>query len=207
MNIFEIFKKSNYYSQSGQDQFAYNLFGLNGLYLEIGAHDPIINSNTYNLEMKCKWKGISVEKDMSFKKSWDYYSERKNEVIWEDAFNINYINLIKDKNLPLKFDYLSCDIEPAENTFNILKKIIKCGLSFNYISFEHDKYDIGDKYEKLSIDFLYSHNYKEAVTEVYSRRKKYKVYETWFVSNDVNFTKIEYSDWKNKFYKSNMFNI
>ena len=27
------------------------------------AHDPIINSNTYNLELKCKWSGISIEKD------------------------------------------------------------------------------------------------------------------------------------------------
>ncbi len=209
MKIFKFLKKKEIdnYSQSGQDQFAYNLCGLNGLYLEIGAHDPIINSNTYNLELKCKWSGISIEKDKSFKKSWDNFSERKNEVIWEDAFNINYIKLINDKNFPLKFDYLSCDIEPAENTFNILKKIIQCGLSFNYISFEHDKYNVGNKYEQLSIDFLNSYNYKEAVTDVYSRRKKYKIYETWFVNKDVNFTKVNYVDWKNKFYKNDKFNI
>ena len=209
MKIFKFLKKKEIdnYSQSGQDQFAYNLCGLNGLYLEIGAHDPIINSNTYNLELKCKWSGISIEKDTSFKKSWDNFSERKNEVIWEDAFKINYIKLVNDKKFPLKLDYLSCDIEPAENTFNILKKIIQCGLSFNYISFEHDKYNIGNKYEKLSIDFLNSYNYKEAVTGVYSRKKKYKIYETWFVNKDVNFTKINYVDWKNKFYKNDKFYI
>ena len=209
MKIFKFLKKKEIdnYSQSGQDQFAYNLCGLNGHYLEIGAHDPIINSNTYNLELKCKWSGISIEKDTSFKKSWDNFSERKNEVIWEDAFKINYIKLVNDKKFPLKLDYLSCDIEPAENTFNILKKIIQCGLSFNYISFEHDKYNIGNKYEKLSIDFLNSYNYKEAVTGVYSRKKKYKIYETWFVNKDVNFTKINYVDWKNKFYKNDKFYI
>ena len=86
-------------------------------------------------------------------------------------------------------------------------KIIKCGLSFNYISFEHDRYNIGNKYEQLSVDFLESYNYKEAVTEVYSRRKKYKIYETWFVNKDMNFKKVNYVDWKNKFYKNDKFLI
>ena len=39
----------------------------NGIYLEIGAHDPIVNSNTFNLEVQCNWKGISIEYDTSLK--------------------------------------------------------------------------------------------------------------------------------------------
>lgn len=209
MRLFKYLKKNrnDNFSQSGQDQFAYNLSGFDGNYLEIGAHDPIINSNTYNLEVKCRWKGLSIENDKSFKESWNKLNVRKNEVIWDDAFKINYNKLVKDKNFPDRFDYLSCDIEPAENTFNILKKIINSGLSFNYISFEHDKYSIGNKYERLSIDFLNEFNYKVAITEVYSRRKKYKIYETWFVNNDINFVKTDYETWKNKFYKDERFDI
>ena len=54
-------EKNNDFSQSGQDQFAFNISGSNGIYLEIGAHDPIVNSNTFNLEVQCNWKGISIE--------------------------------------------------------------------------------------------------------------------------------------------------
>ena len=102
--------------------------------------------------------------------------------------------------------YLSCDIEPAENTFKILKQIVNSNLSFDYISFEHDKYDIGDKYEKLSFDFLNEHNYKIAIKNVYSRNKKNKVFETWFVNENMNFKEMEYDVWKKKFYINDKFN-
>ena len=122
MKIFNFLKKNNdNYSQSGQDQFAYNLTGFNGFYLEIGAHHPLINSNTYNLEKKCNWRGLSIEYDRSYKDDWEKCPDRKNEIIWDDAFNINYSRLAKQKNFPKRVKYLSCDIEPASNTFEILK--------------------------------------------------------------------------------------
>ena len=200
-------KKDNKFSQSGQDQFAYNISGSNGTYLEIGAHDPIINSNTFNLEVKCNWNGISVEYDKTFQKSWGDNKLRKNNVIWDDAFNINYSSLIKQRELPNRLNYLSCDIEPAENTFNILKKVISSKLNFDFISFEHDKYSIGNKYEDLCIEYLKDYNYKVAVKDVYSRNKIYKIYETWFVNNDMDFEEINYNVWKKKFYKNNKFSL
>ena len=200
-------KKDNKFSQSGQDQFAYNISGSNGTYLEIGAHDPIINSNTFNLEVKCNWNGISIEYDKSFQMSWGDNKLRKNNVVWDDAFNINYSSLIKQRDLPNRLNYLSCDIEPAENTFNILKKVISSKLNFDFISFEHDKYSIGSKYEDLSIEYLKNYNYKVAVKDVYSRNKRYKIYETWFVNNDINFEEIDYNVWKKEYYKSSKFNL
>ena len=200
-------KKDNKFSQSGQDQFAYNISGSNGTYLEIGAHDPVINSNTFNLEVKCNWNGISVEYDKSFKMSWGDNKLRKNDVVWDDAFNINYSSLIKQRELPNRLNYLSCDIEPAENTFNILKKVISSELNFDFISFEHDKYSIGNKYEDLSIEYLKNYNYKVAVKDVYSRNKRYKIYETWFVNNDIDFEEMDYSVWKKEYYKSSKFNL
>ena len=200
-------KKDNKFSQSGQDQFAYNISGSNGTYLEIGAHDPVINSNTFNLEVKCNWNGISIEYDKTFQKSWDDNKLRKNNVIWDDAFNINYSSLIKQRELPNRLSYLSCDIEPAENTFNILKKVISSELNFDFISFEHDKYSIGNKYEDLSIEYLKNYNYKVAVKDVYSRNKRYKIYETWFVNNDIDFEEMDYSVWKKEHYKSSKFSL
>ena len=199
-------KKDNKFSQSGQDQFAYNISGSNGTYLEIGAHDPIINSNTFNLEVKCNWNGISIEYDKSFQMSWGDNKLRKNNIVWDDAFNINYSSLIKQRELPNRLNYLSCDIEPAENTFNILKKVISSELNFDFISFEHDKYSIGNKYEDLSIEYLKNYNYKVAVKDVYSRNKRYKIYETWFVNNDIDFEEMDYSVWKKEYYKSSKFN-
>ena len=200
-------KKDNKFSQSGQDQFAYNISGSNGTYLEIGAHDPIINSNTFNLEVKCNWNGISIEYDKSFQMSWGDNKLRKNNVVWDDAFNINYSSLIKQRDLPNRLNYLSCDIEPAENTFNILKKVISSKLNFDFISFEHDKYSIGNKYEDLSIEYLKDYNYKVAIKDVYSRNKRYKIYETWFVNNDIDFEEIDYSVWKKDYYKNSKFNL
>ena len=200
-------KKDNKFSQSGQDQFAYNISGSNGTYLEIGAHDPVINSNTFNLEVKCNWNGLSVEYDKSFKMSWGDNKLRKNDVVWDDAFNINYSSLIKQRELPNRLSYLSCDIEPAENTFNILKKVISSELNFDFISFEHDKYSIGNKYEDLSIEYLKNYNYKVAVKDVYSRNKRYKIYETWFVNNDIDFEEMDYSVWKEEHYKSSKFSL
>ena len=60
MRLFDFLKKDNSYSQSGQDQFAYNISGSNGLYLEIGAHDPIINSNTFNLKLNADGVGYPL---------------------------------------------------------------------------------------------------------------------------------------------------
>ena len=206
MKIFSLFnKKKDHYSQSGQDQFAYNLIGKNGTYLEIGAFDPILNSNTYYLETKCDWKGLSIEFDLSHKDAWNRTYERKNKILWDNAFSVNYLKELNEIGISSKIDYLSCDIEPPENTFKILKSLIQLNLQFSFISYEHDKYNYGDKYEKLSKEFLINHGYKIAVDNVYSRNKKYKIYETWFVDNKIDFKQVDYQKWREKNFSSGEF--
>lgn len=207
MSIFSYFNRNkNNHSQSGQDQFAYNLIGDNGTYLEIGAHDPILNSNTYKLETECGWSGISVEYDKSHQTSWNKCIVRDiKRVVWEDAFKVNYLDKLNGAGLTKRIDYLSCDIEPPKNTFKILKLLINLKMQFKFISFEHDKYISGDKFEKLSKDFLKLNGYKIAVDNVYSRNKKYKIYETWFVNNNINLNPISYEHWKKINYPKNKF--
>ena len=173
--------------------------------LKLEPNHPIINSNTYCLEVECGWKGLSVEFDQKFKKSWDESKTRQNPIIWKNAFTVDYKSYFKEYSFPERINYLSCDIEPQINTLNILKKIIEVGLSFDFISFEHDRYNSGDRIEKLSYDFLLNRGYKIGVKDVYSRNKKYKVYETWFINNDISFDEIIYENWKKIYYKKNLF--
>jgi len=104
MSLFSFFfrQKNNFYSQSGQDQFAYNLTGKNGTYLEIGAADPIINNNTYILEVLHNWRGVSVELDKSHMSSWKKFSERNNRIIWDDAFKINFEEILYAEGIKKK---------------------------------------------------------------------------------------------------------
>ena len=148
---------------------------------------------------------LSIEYDETYKKSWDKCIERKNPILWNDAFKINYIDIRNKFFTPNRINYLSCDIEPPENTFNILTKIINECLEFDFISYEHDKYNSGDKYEVLSEKFLLSKNYKISIKDVYSRSKKHKIYETWFINKDIDFENISYDDWKKTKYKKNIF--
>lgn len=181
--MFSFFNKNkDDYSQSGQDQFAYNISGEKGIYLEIGAHHPVINNNTYRLEVECGWKGLSVEFDQTFKKFWDDSKIRQNPIIWKDAFTVDYKSYFNEYAFPDRINYLSCDIEPPINTLNILKKIIELGLSFDFISFEHDRYNSGDTFEKLSRDFLLNRGYKIGVKDPTS---VFKIQESFFSQTHV----------------------
>ena len=69
------------YSQSFQDMFILSMLNgkKKGTFLEIGAHDPVFISNTYLLESKFDWCGISIDiADCDF-------SKRKAKFIKQDA--------------------------------------------------------------------------------------------------------------------------
>ena len=68
--ILGFFYKVSEYSQAGQDLFAIELFGKNGTYIDIGAGEPIDNSNTYNLEVNYEWRGFCVDFNINNKKLW-----------------------------------------------------------------------------------------------------------------------------------------
>ena len=190
------------YSHAGQDIFAKNLIGTNGTYLEVGAYLPVKNSNTYLLESKYNWKGISIELDINHKDAWLNDKVRKNIIYFEDALSFKYKEKLIENNLPLHINYLSCDIDPTFNTYSALKKIIEEGISFDFISFEHDEYfrknytnDTND-YHALAIDFLKKNNYKIAIDNIYPKNKPEKLFETWFINNSIIFDEIKYTEWK-----------
>ena len=193
----KFFLKRFEYSEAGQDIFALNLIGKNGTYLEVGGFKPKLDSNTYILETQNNWRGITIEFKKELQSLWSSCKERKNRIYFEDALKFDYKTALEENNLPLHLNYLSCDIDPRDKTFEALKKILKEGLSFDFISFEHDDYTSDESYHKLASEYLIPKGYKIAVNNIYPKNKKNKVFETWFVNSKINFEPIEFSEWKN----------
>ena len=205
-NFKKLFYKTSLYSQAGQDLFAYELFGPNGTYIDIGAGDPIRGNNCYLLETNYNWRGFSVDfgdsnEDIrqNLKSRWLKHPERKNMIYWSDAITFNYMQGINENNLDKNIDFLSCDIDPQEKTLMALKKVILDGIKPKLICFETDFYREKKNYSLLAYNFLEPYNYKIGVKNVYSNLKKNKIFETWFLRNDVDFQTIDYSTWVKKF--------
>ena len=186
--------KVNSNSQAFQDIFVLSLFGGNGTYIEIGAHKPVKNSNTYKLEVEHNWRGYSIEFNNDLKKFWDKHPERRNKVYWTNALEFDHTQAIKENNLDTHINYLSCDIEPPENTFSALKRIIEQGITFDCITFEHDLYQAKKDFNIIAINFLAQYGYKVAVSDVYYLNEN-NHFETWFIKNDIEFPKCVYKEW------------
>jgi hypothetical protein len=186
------------YSQAGQDQFAFSIVTKNKTYIEIGANDYQRSNNTYPLEINHKWVGFSLELNQKkFKDSWESQTERTNKIYWDNAITFDYAKAIKENNMPKRVGYLSCDIEPPSNTLSALKKVIEDGIEFDCITFEHDGYASKENYDIISRKYLQSKGYKVAVENVYAMNKPNRIFETWFVKDDIEFKTTTYNEWKN----------
>lgn len=183
--------KSN--SQVAQDIFAI-LTAQTQTYIEIGAWRPVRWNNTQLLEAN-GWKGFSVEFDENHKAEW--LAERKNSIYWADAMLFDYRSKLEENNLSSHVGYLSCDIEPADNTFTALRRVIEQGITFDCITFEHDKYQSVVDIDPLVREYLAQHGYKVAVSDVYREIKKaIKMFETWFVRESLDFETCTFNQWK-----------
>ena len=127
--------------------FAYEQFGYNGTYIDIGAGEPQRGNNCYMLEVQKNWRGFSVEygdsdqkKRDALKDRWKKYPERKNKIYWDDAISFDYNKGLLENKLNNDIDFLSCDIDPQENTLIALKKVLNDGVRPKYIAFETDYY-------------------------------------------------------------------
>lgn len=182
-------------SSSHQDVFAYQVCGENKTYLEVGAADAIVGNNTYSLETNFNWNGISLELNQN--KHFESWKKRKNKIYWTNALEFDYVSALNDNNIT-SIDYLQVDIEPAEKTFKALEKIISSDIKFKCCTFEHDLYRLkeGDtNYKILADNLLLQAGYKIAIDNVISGKNK-KYYETWYVSNDIDWKYQNFSDWK-----------
>lgn len=181
-------------SQLHQDEFALKT-ARNKTYIEIGAAGPIKYNNTYLLENN-GFKGISLEINQRRVDQWFGDNPvRKNKIYCADAITFDYLKALEENSLPTHIGYLSCDIEPPENTFAALRRVIEQGISFDCITFEHDKYQSEIDYDPIVTEYLKNHGYKVAVKDVYRWRKKPCYLETWYVHNSIDFKEQTCEEW------------
>jgi hypothetical protein len=181
MNLQNFLRKTNNrdtFSQACQDLFVLDMLEnkKNGFYLEIGASHPFESNNTFLLENQFFWRGLSLEIDDNSANI--YNNARLNKCMLGDATNFEYKKSFVEMNVPLIIDYLSIDIEPAENTFKALLQIPLNEYRFRVITYEHDRYVSGDIYMNKSRSYLESFGYKLIVSNVKSNGRDF---EDWWV--------------------------
>ena len=168
----------NNWSQSMQDIFVMSMLDgkRNGVYVEIGADQPRVISNTYLLEKDFDWSGISFELDAD--KVAFFNTIRKNKCLCEDATLYDYKSLFQKINYPKQIDYLQLDIDPAEGTLNALKVLPLDDYRFSVITYETDVYSSGADIQDEQIEILESHGYQLVAKNV---KCEGNPYEDWWV--------------------------
>jgi hypothetical protein len=138
----------SYKGSSSQEAFVLDLFKekTNGYYVELGAFNSKLGSNTYFLENDYSWNGVSFE--ILNDRRQEFLSNRKNPC-YGDALKFNYLNYFEENNFPKQIDYLQVDIDagyqtdgrPFGNHYLTLLGLISLPLTqyrFSIITFEHD---------------------------------------------------------------------
>lgn len=175
---------TNNYSDSYQDMFVLSMLDGKkyGTYLEIGAAEGYFHNNTALLEDVFGWNGASIEIDEDMVE--DFRANRGNEVIHANALELDYEDVLSRRFGDI-IDYLQVDCEPAEVTFEILKKIPFDKYKFRVITYEHDAYVAGDKFRQESRKYLESLGYKLVVDNISPHFSEDKPFEDWWVHPDL----------------------
>ena len=172
------------YSQAGQESFVLNTLNEknNGFYLEIGAYDSKIMSNTYLLETKYGWSGIALEIDPD--RSEEYSSNRSNICLTADATTFDYLDYFIQNNVPDRIDYLQIDIEPAQQSLQALKSMPLDKYRFSVVTFEHDLYVDPENIlvKQEAIEILTKFNYELVQENVMHEGN---IFEDWWVDKDI----------------------
>ncbi len=166
------------FSQAFQDMFVLTMLNgkSGGSFVEIGAFDPIKNSNTYLLETQYDWRGISIDiADIPH-----FHEARKSELIVQNALTIDFQSLFSKKGLSSDIDYLQLDIDPPANTLECLKRIPFDLHRFAVITYETDHYCGSDRITNESREIILSHGYKLLGGHICVDTKDYP-FEDWYV--------------------------
>ena len=110
----------------------------NGYYIEIGAGHYKKQNNTYYLENKYNWTGISIDIEQPMVDIFN--NNRKNKCIQADAITFNWEQYLVENNFPKKIDFLSIDVDFHSHPHANLLALLNLPLTkyqFNIISIEH----------------------------------------------------------------------
>lgn len=190
-------------SQASQESFVLSVLKekRNGFYVELGGGWAQKNSNTYLLENKYGWTGVSFENDPI--RAYAYNLTRKNKTLVVDAKTFNYEKYFIENNYPRKIDYLQMDIHPASSTLEALKAIPLSKYRFSVITYEHNQYkdnihkSIQEESQRILLDLGYVLVVENVIFQdiayedwwIDPRSIAYKDYEM-FINNNVLHTEL-----------------
>jgi hypothetical protein len=107
-----------------------------GYYVDIGCRNPYRTNNTWILEDKLGFEGISLD-IVDYSHEW---TERKSTFIQMDAVHGDLRKVFKEHNVPKIVDYLTHDLEGNGDRYRGLVNIPFDEYEFKVITIEHDAY-------------------------------------------------------------------
>jgi hypothetical protein len=166
------------YSHANQDLFAVYCSNAkkNGTFLDLGCGDPLNINNTFLLEEKFGWSGLSIDIDKNLTDR--YENKRKSKVFNGDCTKLDF-DFVLSHFESNHIDYLSLDLEPASLTFECLKSIPFDKIEFSIITYEHDDYRFGDIYKKQSREIFEKNGYHLLCSDVMANDM---IFEDWYVN-------------------------
>ena len=163
------------YSQAGQDLFVLSVLDgkRDGVFLDLGCHQPIAINNTFLLESEFGWNGLSFDIDESCVPLWVF---RRTKMRLADCTKLNWDEVIESLGTR-KIDYLSIDLEPPSVTLECLKSIPFERLDVAAVTFEHDVYRAGETVRPASRELFEKYGFVRCCSDI---KLNGYVFEDWY---------------------------
>lgn len=185
----------NWHSQAGQDAWVHGIIGDTGYFVDVGAHDGIVHSNTYALE-QMGWDGVCIEPNGE---AFMALSENRKCFAWPVIASAEIASLpfdgvrvgsgdrnviaaplsyvLDSRDAPPVIDYLSIDVEGHELQ-------VLAGMDFDrwyvrLITIEHNLYCDGPARKNAIFEHLTAHGFERVHEDVVA--PGYGPYEDWYV--------------------------
>jgi FkbM family methyltransferase len=181
-------------SSNGQDLFVLSYFNFKkkGFFVEFGAADGVISSNTYLLEKYYKWKGILAEPCLSFQKDLkknrlchiDFgcvFSESNKYIKFKESnYNkaLSTIGSFSDLDIHSKLRQDSLIYNVRTISINDLLKKYNCPKRFDYLSIDTE----GSEFEILKT-LNFKEFYPKIITVEHNFNKKNRVFFTKYLAD------------------------
>lgn len=173
------------FSQSWQDWFVLTVLDgkTNGYWLELGASEPIYMNNTFLLESKFQWTGISIDKRDNLVGEWRSIRSTPLSVI--DALDADWKDVLK--NSPAQIDYLQADLADWA-TLEVLEKLPHDAYRFSVITVEHDIFQADPEIQRRQRVLLHDLGYHLLITNVAVKNyatNTWEPFEDWWIDPTV----------------------
>lgn len=165
------------YSRHFQDMFVLSLLNgkRNGNFIEIGSGHPTLFNNTYLLESKFGWKGISL--DWSERMCAIFSRTRQSNIVLANAATTDYSELFRQNCIENHVDYLRINADGG--SLGALQNVPFHEHEFSIIQFQHNECWWGSELKNQSREILQNTGYKLLVPNVAINNTD--AYEDWWV--------------------------